>query len=130
MGILGVDFVVTQSAEETNNSVRHPLASFGKIVVFREISIRKNIQSATGANKLSAFAKLSQIFWVLSRTVDFKGKILAEAVEKTFNKRGSSGFLMGLYKILWFVTGQQSGFSMSGDDELCGFLRIPTIHHP
>jgi hypothetical protein len=35
--------MVTQSAEETNNSVRHPFAGFGKTVVFREISVGKNI---------------------------------------------------------------------------------------
>lgn len=30
MGILGADFVVTQSAEEANNPVRNPFAGFGK----------------------------------------------------------------------------------------------------
>jgi hypothetical protein len=40
---LGTDFVVTQSTEEANNSVRHPFAGFGKTMVFCKISVSKNI---------------------------------------------------------------------------------------
>jgi hypothetical protein len=73
MRILGTDFVVTQSAEEANNSVRHPFACFGKTVVFREISVSENIESTTGTNQLPALAEFSQIFRMQASLPDLTG---------------------------------------------------------
>jgi predicted nucleotidyltransferase component of viral defense system len=73
--------------------------SYPVILDFPVPELKGYTMESTIAEKFQAMVKLGVLnsrmkdfydIWVLSRTFDFKGKILAEAVEKTFKKRNTS----------------------------------------
>lgn len=72
--------------------------SYPAILDFPAPELKGYSMESTIAEKFQAMAKLGVLnsrmkdfydIWILSRTFDFKGKILAEAVEKTFEKRNT-----------------------------------------
>ena len=72
--------------------------SYPAILDFPAPELKGYTMESTIAEKFQAMVKLGVLnsrmkdfydIWVLSRTFDFKGKILAEAVEKTFEKRNT-----------------------------------------
>jgi predicted nucleotidyltransferase component of viral defense system len=74
------------------------MISYPAILDFKAPELKGYTMESTIAEKFQAMVKLGVLnsrmkdfydIWVLSRTFDFKGKILAEAVEKTFEKRNT-----------------------------------------
>ncbi|MCP4374027.1 MAG: nucleotidyl transferase AbiEii/AbiGii toxin family protein [Deltaproteobacteria bacterium] len=74
------------------------IVSYPTILDFPAPTFKGYTMESTVAEKFQAMVKLGVLnsrmkdfydIWLMSRTFDFKGKILAEAVEKTFEKRNT-----------------------------------------
>ena len=77
---------------------QRPLLSYPAILDFPAPELKGYTMESTIAEKFQAMVKLGVLnsrmkdfydIWILSRLFDFKGEILAEAVEKTFEKRNT-----------------------------------------